>query len=74
MDCCCSAASGSCRQSVITTLITYGLNILQAIAQGQQKMTFNLTHPGMAYGRVTLPEVETLIHTLPANVVVWERA
>ena len=55
-------------------LITYGLNILQVIAQGQQGITFNLTHPGMAYGKATLPEVETFINALPANVVVWEKA
>lgn len=55
-------------------LITYGLSILRVIAQGQRGITFNLTHPGMAYGKATIPEVETLINDMPANVVVWEKA
>jgi hypothetical protein len=59
---------------VDAALITYGLSILQAVAQGQQAITFNLTHPGMAYGKTTLPVVERFINDMPANVVVWEKA
>jgi len=54
-------------------LITYGLNILRVIAEGQPGIVFNLTHPGVVFGKTKVPEVEAVLDTLPANVVVWER-
>lgn len=58
---------------VDAALILYGLSILQAIAQGQWTMTYNITHPGMVYGKTTLLEVDKFINTMPDNVVVWEK-
>jgi hypothetical protein len=54
-------------------LIHYGLNILTAIAHGQPKLNFNLTHPGVGYGKAKISEVAKAIEALPNNVVIWEK-
>ncbi len=54
-------------------LISYGLSILYAIAEGRPDLVYNLSHPGLGYDKTGIPEVESLLEHLPDNVHVWQR-
>lgn len=55
------------------SLILFGLRILKVVAEGQPKITFNITYPGMGFGKSRIPEVDKILGELPGNVLIWEK-
>lgn len=54
-------------------LITYGLKVLFSIAEGNPGVTYHLNHPGVSLNKMSIPEIDKLLRSLPENVWVWEK-
>ena len=54
-------------------LIKYGLKILYSIAIGNPGLTYHVNHPGVSLRNVSIPEIDKLLTSLPANVCVWKK-
>jgi hypothetical protein len=54
-------------------LITYGLKILYSIAEGNPAVTYHLNHPGVSLNKMSMPEIDQLLRSLPENVWIWQR-
>ncbi len=54
-------------------LISYGLKILAAAAEGQRALIFNITHPGLGYDKTGIPAIDFHLSTLPPNIHIWQR-
>ncbi len=54
-------------------LITYGLKVLYSIAEGNPGVTYHLNHPGVSLNKMSMPEIDKLLRSLPENVWVWEK-
>ncbi len=54
-------------------IITYGLKILFSISEGNPGVTYHLNHPGVSLNKMSIPEIDKLLRSLPENVWVWEK-
>lgn len=54
-------------------LITYGLKVLFSIAIGNPGVTYHLNHPGVSLNKMSIPEIDKRLRSLPENVWVWEK-
>jgi len=54
-------------------LIKYGLKILFSIAEGNPDLTYHVNHPGVSLNKMTIPEVDKILNSLPSNVWVWQK-
>jgi hypothetical protein len=54
-------------------LIKYGLKILYSIAEGNPLLTFHITHPGVSLNKMSIPEIDRLLKSLPRNVCIWQK-
>lgn len=54
-------------------LITYGLKILFAVAEGNPSLTYHLSRPGMSLHKLTMSGIDRLLESMPQNVWVWEK-
>lgn len=55
-------------------LIKYGLKILFSVAEGNPAMTYHLNHPGLSLNKMSIPGIDNLFGSLPANVRIWQKA
>lgn len=55
-------------------LIKYGLKVLFCVAEGNPGMTYHLNHPGISLNKMTIPEVDKMLNSLPQNVCIWQKA
>jgi hypothetical protein len=55
-------------------LIKYGLKVLFSVAEGNPGLTYHVNHPGVSLNKMTIPEVDKVLNSLPANVWVWQKA
>jgi hypothetical protein len=55
-------------------VIKYGLKILYSIAEGNPAMTYHLNHPGVSLNKMSIPEIDKLLGSLPENVWIWQKA
>jgi hypothetical protein len=49
-------------------LIKYGLKILFSVAEKNPVMTYHLNHPGLSLNKMSIPEIDKLLDSLPENV------
>jgi hypothetical protein len=54
-------------------LIKYGLKILFSVAAGSPDLIFHLAHPGLSLHKISIPEIDKLLNSLPENVWIWTK-
>jgi len=54
-------------------LITYGLKVLFSIAEGNPGVIYHLNHPGVSLNKMSIPDIDQLLGSLPENVWIWLR-
>jgi len=54
-------------------IITYGLKVLYSIAEGNHGITYHINHPGVSLNKMSIPEIDKLLGSLPENVWVWQK-
>jgi hypothetical protein len=54
-------------------LIKYGLKILYSIAEGSPLLAYHLAHPGVSLSKMSIPEIDRLLESLPKNVCIWQK-
>jgi hypothetical protein len=55
-------------------LVKYGLKILFSVVEGNPAMTYHLNHPGLSLNKISIPEIDDLIGSLPASVRIRQKA
>lgn len=54
-------------------LITMAAEKLKFVAEHEPEKTFNLTFPGIGFGRLNPESVKPLLAGLPDNVIIWSK-
>ena len=48
--------------------------MLFSVAEGNPELTYHVNHPGVSLNKMTIPEVDKVLNSLPSNVWVWQKA